>query len=796
MPKKVFDPLSLQIRMLGPFRIAVGGVPVAEHRWTRRKAKILVQLLALEPSHQLHRDQIIESFWPEYEPEAAANNFYKMVHLARRALEPGLSSGTKSKFIVAKGNRVALRTSGLLWIDAEEFERRAHEAIKKANIDTCEAALELYQGELLADQPYEDWAMTRRERLRILHRKLVVKLAQLYEDTNQYTRAIDRLRALADSEPTDERVHQQLMRLYALTGSKFQALDQYKQCQAALRRGLDAGPDPETVELSRQILQGLVKPLPLAKFQPSSPTFRQLTFRRGTIRSARMSSDCKVIVYSAAWEGHPFELYSTDCDGRGTQSLGITEADILSISSSNELALSLHRHFLRDFVTLGTLARGRLDRTQIGEVLEDVQWADWAPDGKALTVVRDVKGVNRLELPIGTVLYETSGWISDPRISPRGDLIAFITHPIQEDDGGAVKVVDLAGKTRTLSDGWLSAQGLDWMGDEVWFTATKIGNARALHAVTLKGETRLINRAAGCLTLLDISTDGRLLMSHDNSRIESQGLAPGEARERNLSWLDWSIACDLSDEGRLLLFTEAGEGSGSQYRVYSRNTDGSPAVHLGDGFALALSPDGKLALALSRTPKSQFVLLPIAGDEKPAVISCSGTNCQPWASWLPDGRQIVFVGNDKGCGSQLYVQDIERGSPRPITAEGVRIYSARSISPDGKLVAGIDANRKGYLYDIQGKEPIPLSGLVPGEVPIRWTNDARTLYVFCRGELPAKIHQLSISTGERSFSKELMPMDATGVHEILRVLVTPTFASHVFSYSRELSELFLVQGLN
>ena len=553
MSKELSDASSFEIRILGPFRVAVGGVPVSEARWARRKAKILVQLLALEPHHQLHRDQIVELFWPEYEPEAAANNLYKTIYLARRALEPRLSSGGESKFILAKGNRVALQAPGRLWIDAEEFEFRALEAIRKANVDACEAALDLYQGELLVDQPYEEWATRRRERLRLLHRKLVVKLAQLYEEKDQYPKSIERLRALVDSEPTDEHVHRQLMRLYALTGSKFQALAQYKQCCAALRSELDVEPEPETVELANQILKGLVKPAPVVKFQPLAPTFRQLTFRRGTIRSASMTRDCKLIVYSADWAGHPTELYSTDCDGQGTQSLGKTGTGIFSISSSNELALSLNRHSIRKFVTVGTLTRARLDRGECTKVLEGIQWADWSPDGKALTVVRDVRELNRLEFPIGIVLYETSGWISNPRFSPRGDLIAFIIHPIREDDGGVVTVVDLEGKTLTLSEGWLSAQGLDWLGEEIWFTATKVGHARALHAVTLRGETRPINRAAGCLTLHDISSDGSLLLSVDNSRTENQGLGPSEGTKRNLSWFDWSIAGELSDGGLYLV---------------------------------------------------------------------------------------------------------------------------------------------------------------------------------------------------------------------------------------------------
>ena len=553
MSQNLADSSSFEIRILGPFRVFVGGVPVTEDRWTRRKAKILVQLLSLAPHHQLHREQIVELFWPEYEPEAAANNLYKIIHLARRALEPRLSSGSESKFILTKGNRVALHAPGRLWVDAEEFECRALEAIRKANVGVCEAALELYQGELLVDQPYEDWASTRRERLRILHRKLVVKLAQLYEERNQYRESIERLKALVDSEPTDEHVHRQLMRLYALTGSKFQSLAQYKQCCAALRTELDAEPEPETVELADQVLKGLIKPAPVVRFQPLAPTFRQLTFRRGTIRSASMTADCKLIVYSAAWEGRPCELYSTDCDGQGTQSLGKTGTGILSISSSNELALSLHRHFLRPFVFVGTLALARLDRGEFNEILEGVQWADWSPDGKVLTIVRDVRELNRLEFPIGTVLYETTGWISHPRVSPQGDLIAFINHPIREDEGGAVAVVDLKGRVRTLSDGWLSAQGLDWLGEEVWFTATKVGNTRALHAVTLEGRSRLINRAAGSLTLHDISSDGRLLISLDNSVIQGQDSARSARTDRNLSWFDWSVVGNRSDEGLYLV---------------------------------------------------------------------------------------------------------------------------------------------------------------------------------------------------------------------------------------------------
>ncbi len=789
-----FSESSLEIYVLGRFRAAIDGVPVPGHRWLRRKAKVLVQLLALEPRHQIHREQIIELFWPDYSPEAAANNLYKTIYFVRRALEPGLSSHAASNFLTAKENKVVLHASGQLWIDADEFERRALAAMRQGGLEDCKSALRLYGGELLAEESYEQWFAARREHLRILHRKLVVKLAQLSERTGQHEQSIERLNGLIETDPTDEHAHRQLMRLYALTGSKFQALAQYKQCCAALRCELDADPEFETSELARQIIKGIIKPAPLKTIQPSSPVFQKLTFRHGTIRSAKMSDDCKLIVYSAAWEDHPFELYAIDCESRGTEALGIKEAGVLAIGPSKDLAISLRRRSVEQFVTSGTLAHYVIAGRDIQELAEGVQWADWSRE-KKLLVVRDGENFNRLEFPIGSVLYETTGWISHPRISPRGDSIAFINHPIHEDDGGSIAVVGLEGRIMTLSEGWLSAQGLAWYGEEIWFTATKAGNARALHAVTLSGHTRLINRAAGCLTLHDISSDGRLLMSHDNSWTEMQGRAPNEETERNLSWFDWSIAGDLSDDGKTLLFTEAGEASGSQYGVYLRGTNGSPAVRLGNGFALALSRHQEWALALTQTTESQLMLLPVGSLNKSKVLSCGATHCQPWAAVLPDDKRILFVGNEQGRGSRLYLQRIDGGSPRPITPEGVRIFSSHAIAPNGKLIAGTGPDRLAYLYDLKTDEPAPVPGVIPGEVPIQWNSDGSSIFVFCRGQVPAKIYEINIANAERTYRKQLLPTDGTGVHEIVRVLVTPTLSSYVFTYMRDFSELYLVEGL-
>src|SRR5208337_1926048 len=252
--------------------------------------------------------------------------------------------------------------------------------------------------------------------------------------------------------------------------------------------------------------------------------------------------------------------------------------------------------------------------------------ADWSADGNNLTVVRDVGGRNRLEYPIGKVLYETAGWISHPRVAPKGEGVAFIDHPMQGDDGGSVALIDRDGHKRTLTGDWFSCQGLAWApgGDEVWFTATKIGIDRALYAVTLSGRERLVARMPGSLMLLDIWKDGRVLLTRSSWRRELTGLS-ADGHERDLSWLDYSFPADLSADGHTLLFDEEGEGGGTytksgnfDYAVYMRGSDGSPAVRLGEGTAVALSPDGKWVIAEPQGTPAQLVLLPTgAGEPKP-----------------------------------------------------------------------------------------------------------------------------------------------------------------------------------
>ncbi|MCA1616662.1 MAG: hypothetical protein LC800_21745, partial [Acidobacteria bacterium] len=424
--------------------------------------------------------------------------------------------------------------------------------------------------------------------------------------------------------------------------------------------------------------------------------------------------------------------------------------------------------------------------------------ADWSPDGQSFAVVRDVGGRNRLEYPVGNVLYETGGWISHPRFSPAGDLIGFIDHPTPADDSGSVAVVDLNKRKRKLSAGWISAQGLAWSraGKEVWFTATKEGNARALHAVALGGEERLIYRGIGSLTLDDIAPDGCALVAREHTRVGIIGRAPGEARERDLSWHDWSLARDLSADGQTLLFTEAGEGGGATYGVYLRKTDGSPAVRLGDGSALALSPDGRWALAKLTTAPPRLVLLPTATGG-PRLLGRAPLMYQPWACWLADNRRILFAASEPARGARLYVQNVEGGQPQCITPriEGVELSSPHAISLDERVVAAVGPDREIYLYPLAGGEAQRVAGTEVDDLPVRWSADGDVLFVRQRGQVPVTIFRLDLATGGKDFWKQLMPTESAGVHEILRVLLTPHSEGYAYTYTRDLSDLYMVTGL-
>lgn len=540
------------------------------------------------------------------------------------------------------------------------------------------------------------------------------------------------------------------------------------------------------------------------KFEPlpPPPMYHQMTFRRGSIRSARFAPDGQTVLYSASWQGNPVEVFSARPESPESRSIGLPRTQVMAVSSLGEMAVLLNSQPIGTWVSMGTLARSPVGGGAPREIVEQIQWADWSPDGTNLAIVRDVNGRNRLEYPVGKVLYETGGWIGHPRISPDGEMVAFADHPIQGDDGGKIAIVDRNGKHKTLTGDFYTVQGVSWApsGKEVWFTASSSGIDRSLYAVTLSAKQRLVARMPGTLMLLDIWKDGRILLNRASWRRELIGVYAGDTHERDLSWLDYSYPADLSKDGKSLLFDEEGMGGGLSYghegglayAVYLRSTDGSPAVLLGEGSAIALSPDDKWVIAQAPGSPAQFHLLPTkAGDARPLTNDSINHN---WAHWLPNGKQFVFSGNEPNKGVRLYVQNIEGGKPSAISPEGAHA-TAFFPSPDGTMVAGLGPDQLPYLFPVAGGEPRPLKGFLTGEQPIDWTSDGRSLYVYRPGEVPAKVFTVELATGKRTLWKQLVPSDPAGVETIGPVLITPDGKACVYGYHRTLSDLYMVEGL-
>ncbi len=538
----------------------------------------------------------------------------------------------------------------------------------------------------------------------------------------------------------------------------------------------------------------------LAPSEP--PTYRQLTFRRGSIRAARFAPDGQTILYSSAWQGNPTDVFTARPEAPESRSMGLSHTQLMSVSSTSEMAVLLNSKAIGAWVSMGTLARAPLAGGAPREVLENVQWADWAPDGTNLAVVRDVGGRNRLELPIGKPLYQTGGWIGHPRVSPKGDLIAFADHPLQGDDSGSLAVVDLAGNKKALSGQWFTIQGVAWApdGKEIWFTAGRYGTDRTLYATTLDGKQRIVARLPGALILLDIAKDGRVLLVRADWRRELLGLLGSDPKQHELSWLDYTYPADLSSDGKTLLFDEEGGGgaldysksSGLTYAVYIRKTDGSPAVLLGEGGAVSLSPDTKWVIAQTQESPSQFKLLPTGAGE-PRDLTKDNVN-HSWAHWFPDGKHILFSADEPGKGVRFYVYELASGKSQPISQEGVN-GTAFALSPDAQQIAAIGPDQKGYLYPVAGGDPQLIAGFNQGEQPITWSGDGKSLYIYQPGELPARVYRLDIKTGQRTLWKELMPSDPAGVENIGPIYMTPDAKTCVFGYHRMLADLYLVEGL-
>jgi eukaryotic-like serine/threonine-protein kinase len=521
----------------------------------------------------------------------------------------------------------------------------------------------------------------------------------------------------------------------------------------------------------------------------------QLTFRNGYIRMARFTPDGQGVIYGAMWEGGPMQLYQGRIDSTDSQPITTDRADLLSVSKSGELAVALDRRFLSPWVPVGTVARVPTMGGAPRAVFPDAIDADWSPDGSSLAVVYRGHGRARLEFPIGKLLYENDGYLSHPRFSPDGKLIAIAEHPVFGDDRGWITLVDLHGKARKLSPEYGSLQGMAWRpdGKEIW-----LGGQYFLNAVDLKGNERVLYRAISRIRLQDISATGKVLVTADDIRSEIFAGRPGGPESRNLAPFPFSAGSGFSADGQVVAINTFETDT---YGMWIRKVDGSPAIHVGDGALLDISSDGKMLLGLHEDKPDQLILVP-TGIGETRTLPSVGLQYQ-YGSFLAGGKRAVVLASSRGHATRLYVQDLNGQSPpRPISEEGVSIgqYS-RGVTPDGKYVIAWapdpqdPANTVAKLFPIDGGDARPVAGVQSGELPVSWLPDGRSLLVLRMGESPATVYKVDIATGKREVWRKFVPADLTGILTMRSAYVTPDGKHYVYTTRRVLSTLYVIDGL-
>jgi eukaryotic-like serine/threonine-protein kinase len=537
-------------------------------------------------------------------------------------------------------------------------------------------------------------------------------------------------------------------------------------------------------------LGGLAGAWAVGRRTPPPASFLQRTFRSEAIYNARFGPDGRSIVYSSAADSFAPELFLVRPDYPEPKPLGLTDTHLLAVSSKGELAVLVRARFLRHRLFLGTLARVPLAGGAPREVLDSVREADWSPDGSELAIIHDVNGRDRLELPIGKVVYQGSGYLSDPRVSPDGRYVAFAEHPFRWDDRGTVKIVDRAGKPSAVTPEFRSIEGLAWRprSEEVLYSAYD-STGYVVRAIDLAGRQRIALTGAGFLTMQDVSPGGQLLLTRDDQPYRVLARAPGAPREVDVSWLDASIAPRLSRDGSLLAFTNGGFDAGVYYDVMLRKTEGGEVARLGEGQAAAFSPDGKWLLAFVPSAPPKLVLYPTrTGAERPIPVDLFETIGS--ADWFPDGRSILFCGNRVGEASRCYVQALEGGKARAVTPPGT---AAGFVSPDGREVVAFYQALGWRRYSVAGGGGREIPGLSSDDVIVRWSVDGRALVV--GSTTSPTLDRVDLATGRRE------PLATLGSEppgpRSRPIFYTMAADPHVYAYVAAiyLSQVFTVDGV-
>ena len=521
-------------------------------------------------------------------------------------------------------------------------------------------------------------------------------------------------------------------------------------------------------------------------------TFSQKSFRRQGIFMARFAPDGKTIVYSGAIDETKPEIFVIRPEYQEAVPLGIPESHLLAVSSKNELAILTKARWQHHRVFQGTLARVPLGGGAPRELLEDVREADWSPDGSQLAIIREAGGKDRLEYPIGKVLYEASGYLSDLRISPDGKQLAFMEHPWRGDDRGGVSVVDLAGKRVVLADGFGAEEGLVWNpdGKELWISAWPEGSSEyQIAAVALSGRIRHPITVPGGFTPQDIAPGGALLATSDDSPTRIMGRAAGAAEEKDLSWLDTSGSPVISRDGGTLALSDWGRSAGTNYAVLLRKMDGSPAVTLGEGSAVDFSPDARWVLVSVPSNPAKLMVYP-TGPGEPRRIDSGELEAYSDGRFMPDGKSLFVCGNAVGKAPRCYVRALDAPGIRPVGPEGA---DRGTVSADGKLAIVRRVTLEEHLLcPMDGGTPRPLPFIAANDRVLRFSPDGASVWVL---HARRRVESVDLASGRRETIVDIDIPEGAGMCNVRDATLADDPRAYAYEVGEYASRLLRIEGV-
>jgi serine/threonine protein kinase/Tol biopolymer transport system component len=526
-----------------------------------------------------------------------------------------------------------------------------------------------------------------------------------------------------------------------------------------------------------------------------APKYTRLTYQQGYISNARFAKDLQTVVYSAQWESNPLQIYTVRMEFPQSSKVDLPSAILLGLSTTGDMQIAVDPMWHANFLS-GTLAQALMSGGTPRVVANGVIAADYAPDGKTLAVARMANQKVQLEFPMGKVIYTTSGYLDAVRVSPSGKEVAFLEHPVFDDDRGWVATVDEAGNHKQLTKEFETTQGLAWAhgGSEIWFSANgpATGADRQLYGVSLAGQDRHVLTAPHGTRLMDVASDGRVLLCSEELRSEILGIDPSTGKERRaLGWFNGSGLGDVSPDGKAILFSEWGGPAGSLYMVVYRKLDGSAPTALGEGATPRFSPDGTTAASplLSRPP--QLALYPVGTGESRRLALGDIANFTSVA-WFPDGRHVLLQASKEGQPLRTYEMDLQGGKPQEL---GPADFAGVAVAKDGQNIAGRNGAGEAVVFN-RGTQKVQL---IPGvgrqDLIEKWTKDGQALLVTTATPWQAQIFRVELPSGKRTLLQKVELSEKAGSIFNVRAYYAEDSKTYVYNTRRVLGSLYVVEGL-